>query len=137
MSITSDTLKTNVEDSQNSELKILENEDFMRISQFLNEEDTNIFENSIILDKEHITRNMSLLNAQNFENSINNSINLKNLNQMRILQSINSANSTRFNRQNFNNIRILQHNCARSTSIMHACIKYAKDNADIIIMQKS
>ena len=108
----------------------------MRISQFLDEEDTNNSKESAILDKEHITRNMPSLDAQNSKNSINNLINSENLDQMRILQSINSVNSTRFNRQNFDNIRILQHNCARSRPIMHACMEYAKDNADIVIMQE-
>ena len=35
------------------------------------------------------------------------------------------------------NIRILQHNCARSTQIMHACMKFAKIRANIVILQES
>ena len=136
MSITFDTSETNVEDSQNSDLENLENEGFMRISQFLDEEDTDNSENSAILDGEHVTRNIPSSDVQNSRNSINESINSEELIRMRMLQSSNSANSTRSRRQNFDNIRILQHNCARSTSIMHACMEYAKDNADIVIMQE-
>ncbi len=35
------------------------------------------------------------------------------------------------------NIQILQHNCARSTQIMHVCMKFAKNRADIVILQES
>ncbi len=35
------------------------------------------------------------------------------------------------------NIRILQHNCARSMQIMHACMKFAKIRANIVILQES
>ncbi len=35
------------------------------------------------------------------------------------------------------NIWILQHNCARSTQIMHACMKFAKNKTDIVILQES
>lgn len=37
---------------------------------------------------------------------------------------------------NTSNIRILQHNCARSTQIMHACMEFAKNKADIVILQE-
>ncbi len=35
------------------------------------------------------------------------------------------------------NIQILQHNCARSMQIMHACMKFAKIRANIVILQES
>ncbi len=35
------------------------------------------------------------------------------------------------------NIWILQHNCARSMQIMHACMKFAKIRANIVILQES
>ncbi len=35
------------------------------------------------------------------------------------------------------NIRILQHNCARSTQIMYACMKFAKNKTNIVILQES
>ncbi len=35
------------------------------------------------------------------------------------------------------NIWILQHNCARSTQIMNACMKFAKNKIDIVILQES
>ncbi len=46
----------------------------------------------------------------------------------------NNANDKSF--ANMSNIRILQHNCARSTQIMHACIKFAKNKTDIVILQE-
>ncbi len=49
--------------------------------------------------------------------------------------SQNNANDKSF--ANTLNIRILQHNCARSTQIMHACMKFAKNKTDIIILQES
>ncbi len=49
--------------------------------------------------------------------------------------SQNNANDESF--ANTLNIRILQHNCARSTQIMHACMKFAKNKTDIIILQES
>ncbi len=48
--------------------------------------------------------------------------------------SQNNANDESF--ANTSNIRILQHNCARSTQIMHACIKFAKNKTDIVILQE-
>ena len=47
----------------------------------------------------------------------------------------NNANDESF--ANTLNIRILQHNCARSMQIMHACMKFAKIRANIIILQES
>jgi hypothetical protein len=47
----------------------------------------------------------------------------------------NNANDENF--ANTSNIWILQHNCARSTQIMHACMKFAKNSADIVILQES
>jgi hypothetical protein len=47
----------------------------------------------------------------------------------------NNANDESF--ANTLNIRILQHNYARSTQIMHACMKFAKNSADIVILQES
>ncbi len=49
--------------------------------------------------------------------------------------SQNNANNKSF--ANTLNIRILQHNCARSTQIMHACMKFAKNKTDIVILQES
>ncbi len=49
--------------------------------------------------------------------------------------SQNNANNESF--ANTLNIRILQHNCARSTQIMHACMKFAKNKTDIVILQES
>ncbi len=49
--------------------------------------------------------------------------------------SQNIANDESF--ANESNIRILQHNCARSTQIMHACMKFAKTRANIVILQES
>ncbi len=49
--------------------------------------------------------------------------------------SQNNANDKSF--ANTLNIQILQHNCARSTQIMHACMKFAKNKTDIIILQES
>ena len=49
--------------------------------------------------------------------------------------SQNNANNESF--ANMSNIRILQHNCARSTQIMHACMKFAKNKTDIVILQES
>ncbi len=49
--------------------------------------------------------------------------------------SQNNANDKSF--ANMLNIRILQHNCARSTQIMHACMKFAKNKTDIVILQES
>ncbi len=37
---------------------------------------------------------------------------------------------------NMSNIWILQHNYARSTQIMHACMKFAKNKTDIVILQE-
>src|SRR5215203_5138983 len=34
-------------------------------------------------------------------------------------------------------VRILQHNCARSTNVMHTLLNIAEKNADIIIIQES
>ena len=52
------------------------------------------------------------------------------------LESLQSnANDESF--ANMLNIWILQHNCARSTQIMHACMKFAKTRANIIILQES
>jgi len=48
--------------------------------------------------------------------------------------SQNNANDESF--ANTLNIRILQHNCARSTQIMHACMEFAKNKADIVILQE-
>ncbi len=47
----------------------------------------------------------------------------------------NNANDESF--ANTLNIRILQHNCARSMRIMHACMKFAKIRANIVILQES
>ncbi len=49
--------------------------------------------------------------------------------------SQNNANDKSF--ANTLNIRILQHNCARSTQIMHACMKFAKNKTNIVILQES
>ncbi len=49
--------------------------------------------------------------------------------------SQNNANDKSF--ANTLNIRILQHNCIRSTQIMHACMKFAKNKTDIVILQES
>ena len=49
--------------------------------------------------------------------------------------SQNNANNKSF--ANMLNIWILQHNCARSTQIMHACMKFAKNKTDIVILQES
>ena len=49
--------------------------------------------------------------------------------------SQNNANDESF--ANTSNIWILQHNCARSTQIMHACMKFAKNKTHIIILQES
>ena len=49
-------------------------------------------------------------------------------------RSQNNANDESF--ANTLNIRILQYNCARSTQIMHACIKFAKNETDIVILQE-
>ncbi len=49
--------------------------------------------------------------------------------------SQNNANDESF--ANTLNIWILQHNCARSTQIMHACMKFAKNKTDIVILQES
>ncbi len=49
--------------------------------------------------------------------------------------SQNNANDKSF--ANMLNIWILQHNCARSTQIMHACMKFAKNKTDIVILQES
>ncbi len=49
--------------------------------------------------------------------------------------SQNNANDKSF--ANMLNIQILQHNCARSTQIMHACMKFAKNKTDIVILQES
>jgi len=49
--------------------------------------------------------------------------------------SQNNANDKSF--ANMLNIRILQHNCARSMQIMHACMKFAKNKTDIVILQES
>jgi len=46
----------------------------------------------------------------------------------------NNANEESF--ANTLNIRILQHNCARSTQIMHVCMKFAKNRAGIVILQE-
>jgi hypothetical protein len=47
----------------------------------------------------------------------------------------NNANDESF--ANTSNIQVLQHNCARSTQIMHACMKFVKNSADIVILQES
>ncbi len=49
--------------------------------------------------------------------------------------SQNNANDESF--ANTLNIQILQHNCARSTQIMHACMKFAKNKTNIVILQES
>ncbi len=49
--------------------------------------------------------------------------------------SQNNVNDKSF--ANMSNIRILQHNYARSTQIMHACMKFAKNKTDIVILQES
>ncbi len=49
--------------------------------------------------------------------------------------SQNNANDKSF--ANTLNIWILQHNCARSTQIMHACMKFAKNKTDTVILQES
>ncbi len=49
--------------------------------------------------------------------------------------SQNNANDESF--ANMLNIWILQHNCARSMQIMHACMKFAKNKTDIVILQES
>ena len=49
--------------------------------------------------------------------------------------SQNNANDKSF--VNTLNIRILQHNCARSMQIMHACMKFAKNKTNIITLQES
>ena len=49
--------------------------------------------------------------------------------------SQNNANDESF--ANTLNIQILQYNCARSMQIMHACMKFAKDKTDIVILQES
>jgi len=49
--------------------------------------------------------------------------------------SQNNANDKSF--ANTLNIWILQHNYARSTQIMHACMKFAKNKTDIVILQES
>jgi hypothetical protein len=49
--------------------------------------------------------------------------------------SQNNANDESF--ANMLNIQILQHNCARSMQIMHACMKFAKNKTDIVILQES
>ncbi len=49
--------------------------------------------------------------------------------------SQNNANDESF--ANTLNVWILQHNCARSTQIMHACMKFAKNKTDIVILQES
>ncbi len=48
--------------------------------------------------------------------------------------SQNNANDESF--ANMSNIWILQHNYARSTQIMHACMKFAKNKTDIVILQE-
>ncbi len=52
-----------------------------------------------------------------------------------VKMSQNNANDKSF--ANMLNIRILQHNCARSMQIMHACMKFAKNKTDIVILQES
>ncbi len=49
--------------------------------------------------------------------------------------SQNNANDESF--ANTLNIWILQHNYARSTQIMHACMKFTKNKTDIVILQES
>ncbi len=49
--------------------------------------------------------------------------------------SQNNANDKSF--VNTSNIWILQHNYAKSTQIMHACMKFAKNKTDIVILQES
>ena len=49
--------------------------------------------------------------------------------------SQNNANDESF--ANTSNIRILQQNCTRSMQIMHACMKFAKNKIDIVILQES
>jgi len=49
--------------------------------------------------------------------------------------SQNNANDKSF--ANMLNIQILQHDCARSMQIMHACMKFAKNKTDIVILQES
>ena len=46
--------------------------------------------------------------------------------------SLNSSSSS-----NTKNIRIIQHNCARSMNVMHSCLNSATNNADIILFQES
>ncbi len=49
--------------------------------------------------------------------------------------SQNNANDENF--ANTLNIQILQHNCARSTQIIHACMKFVKNKTNIVILQES
>ena len=49
--------------------------------------------------------------------------------------SQNNANDESF--ANTLNIQILQHNCVRSMQIMHACMKFAKNKTNIVILQES
>ncbi len=49
--------------------------------------------------------------------------------------SQNNANDESF--ANMLNIQILQHNCAKSMQIMHACMKFAKNKTNIVILQES
>ncbi len=52
-----------------------------------------------------------------------------------VKMSQNNANDKSF--ANTLNIWILQHNCARSMQIMHACMKFMKNKTDIVILQES
>ena len=52
-----------------------------------------------------------------------------------VKMSQNNANDESF--ANMLNIQILQHNCAKSMQIMHACIKFVKNKTNIVILQES
>jgi hypothetical protein len=56
---------------------------------------------------------------------------------MNIMLEILQKNANDESFANTLNIRILQHNCAKSMQIMHACMKFAKNSADIVILQES